>query len=1050
MYPDDDFNDTDSRRTSFDEISVATPHSAFDSEPPAKRQRTADPSPEQTTTSLDRQQRLSMSGQKTSPGLFDVRNGVANGSQTSSGGDHEPQADVDLSQESIDPRLRDDGAVDQSQATIEEHSDNNDGRHTNSDNNLDGVQTHDLRRKDQKENHQNIEDPGNSFDSQAEATQLQSQADDSYQSPTEEKWNGANDQPSIRVSASREASVESSRSDARAARDLPLPEVSTDATPMATRQGSPATTASAVGEEVTPARSKPNITLAFAGTDDDEGDEGDDAEPATQNQDSMEAMEEEIEAPQYAEEDEDDDATTQKPTTKRRYAGGRRRAAHSNAYVEAAMRRQLELKQFYRQVTRAMKSCLGELAQITLDELATDDQHHTQVAEYESVIAGLDEHFARREQQLLSAQKFNHEQLLQRYHAESDCRRNRCRNFLEDIKEQQLVNLEYNMLRVNRAKLREESKPGHETEDEDGVIPRPKRMAYRFKRSNAIDLRYDSRSRFTMETERRVEDLQRRTGMWEALKAYGNDSVDAFTVMDSTSREAAKEKSMNVDATKKLAEVAAEYDRLYNAPVPPKAPPPPSAEELAPLNALADLAVKPALLSRRSMPKSFSSSSSTGYPDQPPHQRLRSPLRSHSLFDRGGAQPPMHSSPFLRLAMGQSRGAPSQPLAPSMLSSGTRQPETVLPPLSSAVARGVDGRPALAAKPGLYYDQASHEHFFPNNHTINPFYQHQSHYQHHPIDLHHHTDEMAHEHAMAKPLREYKLEDEARKAQEARDRAAAGHEAVSSNTNPCHASTFTDFTLQTEQTSHQPPSSGRDTMGEGPTSTTRATGIKREREEDEEKDAGRNTRQRTETTEEPATGRRSSAEAYRIASERAESINERIRQEGLMATNTAMAGDWHPRRNITAEDMAANHELARQLSNPGPGRRQSIPYAGHVRQSPPPNAPTGPRGPTPPVNAPTGPRNLGPRRNSGYNNNMPPHQGGMAAYPPPPPRQQPMPFMGSHWSQGYGGHHGQAPVPTAQPVNHFASGQMLGGPWVPPPPPPSAPGPYQGPNGPQQ
>lgn len=59
--------------------------------------------------------------------------------------------------------------------------------------------------------------------------------------------------------------------------------------------------------------------------------------------------------------------------------------------------------------------------------------------------------------------------------------------------------------------------------------------------------------------------------------------------------------------------------------------------------------------------------------------------------------------------------------------------------------------------------------------------------------------------------------------------------------------------------------------------------IKCEREE-EEKDAERNTRQCTEATKEPAPGRCSSAEVYEIARERARIINERIRQQELMAT----------------------------------------------------------------------------------------------------------------------------------------------------------------------
>lgn len=717
-YAEDEYDDSDSRRTSFDEISVATPFSGVDSEPPTKRQRTADPSPEQNATSVLKPEHLSTSGDHKSSGLFTFGNGTAGEKDAPSGAASAAESDVNASQGSIDPRLRESNGFANSQ---------NDPGHSQS--TADSSQlpkanesyANMARLNDRRCQHgvtygAAAEDDVSMNDAHNVSFDTQTQADEPYES-SEGEWRELVNEPN-RESVSRRNSAESSRSDAQVVGEMPLPEVSTDATPMATRQGSPATTASVAAEELTPAKSKLAKTLEMNGSEVD--DEADDGERATQNQDSFEAMEEDAEATRYAEEYEEEDAPSQKQKRKRP-AGGRRRAAHSNAYVEAAMRRQLELKQFYRQVTRAMKSCLGELAQITLDELQADDQHHTQVAEYEAVIAGLDEKLAQRKQQLLRAQKLNHEQLKQRFEAESHARRNRCRNFLEDIKEQQLVNLEYNMLQVNRAKLREEAKPGHETEDEDGVIPRPKRMAYRFKRSNALDSRYDSRSRFTMETESRVEDLQRRTSMWEALRAYDAESVEEFTVMDNGARNAANEKRRNIQITKKLADIAAEYDRLYGAPVPPPAPPP-TAEELAPLNALADLAVKPATRSSRSRTQYLKPSSTAGYPDQAHRQPPPSSRPPQPLFDRptNTAPPHSHLSPFLRVAMEHPRGpshgfghAPAPPLAPS----GVRQPENTLPPLSSLGRRSVDGRPSLAAKPAVYFEPASRDRFPPTQHT---------------------------------------------------------------------------------------------------------------------------------------------------------------------------------------------------------------------------------------------------------------------------------------------------------------------------------------------
>jgi len=721
MYGDDEYDDADSRRTSLDEISVTTPYSDFDSEPPTKRQRTADPSPRQSTASpLGPEEQHPMdidkapSGPSGLSGLFDTRDSVANGSMASSGNIFAPQIDIDVNHDSVDLQTGDDSIHENHAAPSDVHM--TEGGSERHDHGLgsDEAQADDSQRQDENTNGIDVEDEETgAYSRYSPVKSLHQLEDATYQTGDESNWAEAVDPlPSTRESQERDASVESSRSDIPAVRDLPLPEGSTDATPMVTRQGSPATTASAAAEDLTPARAKAADPLGLTGSeeDDEEEEEGDDVEPPTEIQDTMENLEdEEVEAAQYAEEYEEDDAPARK-TTKRRFAGGRRRAAHANAYVEAALRRQLELKQIYRQVTRSMKACLGELAQITLDELETDQQHHAQASEYETVIAELDEQLARRKEQLLNAQKFNHEQLLQRYDAESDSRRNRCRNLLEDIKEQQLVNLEYNMLQVNRAKLRDEAKPGHETEDEDGVIPRPKRMAYRFKRSNAIDLRYDSRSRFTMETERRVDDLQRRTNMWEALSAYDPEAIEAFTVMDSGAREAAEERRRNVDITSKLADIAAEYDRLYNAPAPLQPPPPPTAEELAPLNALAELAAAPA---RSQRPKGRHLPSSSIGPFPHLSHQSRSPFPQPSPFERSTGSTPTHpyTQSFLRLAMEQSRVPPhafGSPIS-SLLSSSMRQSEDASNKAPTAASRSVDGRPPLAAKPALQHEQPGHE-----------------------------------------------------------------------------------------------------------------------------------------------------------------------------------------------------------------------------------------------------------------------------------------------------------------------------------------------------
>jgi hypothetical protein len=698
MNPDDEYDHDESRRTSYDDISVATPNSRFDSEPPAKRQRTVDPSPQRSTMSLVDQEELSMRAGKGASRLFDVGPDVPNGSQTSSGGAFATQTDVDISQDSIDIHPDNEETIGEKHAASPNVPATEGGSERDETSfRPDEHQSNGVQQEPEAANGAGVEAEGSGGYAQFRSVETHRQENEPYQSVDESDWTGVvNPLPTTRDFESRDASVESSTSDVQAVRDLPMPGMSTDATPMATRQVSPATTASPAVGDLTPARTKPSATMGLANSEDD-----DDVEPATEFQDSM-MMEDDMDATRYAEEYEEDGAPVRK-TTKRKFAGGRRRAAHSNSNVEAALRRQLEIKQFYRQVTRSMKACLGELAQITLDELEAEQQHHTQVTEYDSVMAELDAQLARRKQQVLSAQRLNHEQLLQRYEAEKDSRQNRCRNFLVDIKEQQLVNLEYNMLQVNRAKLRDEAKAGHETDDEDGVIPRPKRTAYRFKRSNALDLRYDSRSRFTIETERRVDDLQRRNDMWEALQKYAPEAITTFTVMDSAAREAAEEHRRNVQITSALADVAAEYDRLYNMPRPPMPPPQPTAAELAPLNALAELAIKPAMRSQRPQAMPVSSPSMPGFSTQSPRQG-RIPLPSQSILERSAAtqQPNHNQSPFRRLAIEQNRGPAHSfgqfPIS-SLLSPSVRQPEDAPALPTAGLPRGVESKPTLAAKP---------------------------------------------------------------------------------------------------------------------------------------------------------------------------------------------------------------------------------------------------------------------------------------------------------------------------------------------------------------
>ncbi|KAK6431164.1 hypothetical protein LTR95_012675 [Oleoguttula sp. CCFEE 5521] len=316
-------------------------------------------------------------------------------------------------------------------------------------------------------------------------------------------------------------------------------------------------------------------------------------------------------------------------TTRARNVGGRRRANHAIPLVEAAMRRQLEIKQMYRAIVRPLKVCLGDLAQKSLDELETDEHAHLVDPEYMTVMAGINEKFERRKAQLLTAKEKNREQLRERYLAEISAKQTSVRSLIDELKEQQLARLEYDIINIMRTSQLQLPRV-HETEDEDGVLAQPRKRASKTKRSVAVDPKYDSRSRRTLEMERRVEDLEQRTKMGEALCAFKAQPDQTFSVMDRTSRDAATERKRNVEGTTVLARAAAEVQLKDTAPFLKKNPPPPTKQDLAALQALADLATRPELLPP--LPKAVN----------PRHRALQppsGPSYAHSLLNAPSPRP---------------------------------------------------------------------------------------------------------------------------------------------------------------------------------------------------------------------------------------------------------------------------------------------------------------------------------------------------------------------------------------------------------------------------
>lgn len=733
----DSTEDDSSRRASFDGITGFVSYDDYDLERPSKRQRTSDHArpksasmllaPKHTSTRTRRRSaglgagndEDSSSKANASGGLFASQHASNRADGDSVAGGQASQDGSAASLSALNGVLKG-GATQASGDTVDDQDVDIEDRE---------------RMRYEASNGSDIEDEHTDVYTRYRPVKTRNQVKESYQAEHEGDWvELASPAPSPQHSNSREGSVASSTRGRTVANSNIVVAMSTDVTPMATQPASPATTGSAAAEDETPLKSK----VVGLDADNSSEDEAEEVEPVAPTQDTVEEV---TEMQLDVEEDAEEGGVTHK-VTKRRFPGGRRRAAHSNTLVEAALRRQLELKQTYRQVARAMKACLGELAQVTLDELETGADP-AEAAEYRGVMAGLDARLAARKEQLLTAAKSNKQQLLQRYEGEAEARRKRCRNAVEDLQDQQLVNLEFNMLQVQRAQLLEETKSGHETEDEDGVIPRPKRMAYRWKRSGAMDHRYDSRSRFTLETERMVDDLQHRNDMFEALRTYEAAQVketppsgySGYTVMDSSVREAADERRKDVDATKQLAQIAEEYRQMYaTPPPPPPPPPPPRPEELVALNTLAELAVRPSVSMQRQTPVAqppqmppypfnFPFQGFPGMPPPPPPP----PFAFSALRAGTPAFQPYQSAPPGHVRQ-RSMSAMSHPstLFPTFENNNMRPPSTprqyTMPsprfgppeippgaPSSGIVARGVDGMPPLAAKPASLQDRLPNE-----------------------------------------------------------------------------------------------------------------------------------------------------------------------------------------------------------------------------------------------------------------------------------------------------------------------------------------------------
>lgn len=342
------------------------------------------------------------------------------------------------------------------------------------------------------------------------------------------------------------------------------------------------------------------VKAAFPSIEINDADEADDIDELGEADEAEDA--EDVDDVDVEDGDGDDQSRVYGEGFPRRRWAGRRRAEHPVPEIEAVMRRQLALKSMYRSISRALKPVLAEIAFKTVEELEANPSKHQEVVEYQGtndkagIQEQLDQALERRKQQINAQLKWNQQLLKEAQAAEIEVRESRRRLQIEEKRDQLFDRLEHDMLVIARKAQLSNDNTSYETSDEDGdVLPMPKGMGYRFTRKNALDPKYDSRSRMALEMERATSDLHARYKMTKMLREFEDseeiDLARGFTVMDPRARNAAIARSTGIRTTDTLANAAAEIELVANK---PKIPVIPNAEALG-LQMLGDLAIRPSI-----------------------------------------------------------------------------------------------------------------------------------------------------------------------------------------------------------------------------------------------------------------------------------------------------------------------------------------------------------------------------------------------------------------------------------------------------------------------
>ncbi|KAL9097736.1 MAG: hypothetical protein Q9165_000062 [Trypethelium subeluteriae] len=204
---------------------------------------------------------------------------------------------------------------------------------------------------------------------------------------------------------------------------------------------------------------------------------------------------------------------------------GRRRAPNPNDSIEADMRRQLQIRMGYRAVVKHLKPILQEIANRTEEKIDSDPEYHKQSDRYEIVNAQLDDKLQQRLDHIDTEEGYTVGNAANNYERGCELLRTQYQENIERVKD----NLIGHLMNAYLTILRDEGKQNDEdaTDDEvwqslhqrhdsadksqeGGVVPYAKRRHLNGDLEPMSDTRFDSRSRYFVETDRLWDECQER------------------------------------------------------------------------------------------------------------------------------------------------------------------------------------------------------------------------------------------------------------------------------------------------------------------------------------------------------------------------------------------------------------------------------------------------------------------------------------------------------------------------------------------------------------